>query len=1431
MNPGEFPNPGAGPGRPAPNAAMRMQANMQAPKNDNVQSMMSYVAQILQGQGPQPGWQAEVPIKTRATNVYQMITSLRLIQPRIDLHQAAQAAMSFESKAFNKANEKIEYEKECTEKLLHIRNTRERQAAVAYQTGMMPQTGAAQNQIPGTFPQHINQSMQASPVPGQPQIAMGMNGKNQQMAMQQQQRQQQQSQAMLQQPQQQQPQQRTQQRSVNGFPMVDELSTLSPQDHDHVSRLATEMLNKTTPEDIQKIKMNLSNMTAEQRQYLQRKKLDPMTYFFQSQALTQIRRHRRARLEMGGRGPNAGVDVNGNMMGDPTMNSQHQRQMLQNMLNLQRNSAFPGNPGQTMEPPNFIGNVENIQGQQADGLRSQEAGQLVVPASSSQMNQAPFPNNNNNMFSQQMGQNGQANMNSNNPNAQAQFLAQQLMQTGSNTPMQFQTPQSQAQARAQAAQKAQMAISGHGGQGPPQAQAQLNGQSPVMPMLNQPMAPGQMSPVQVPAQARPPSRPATMGQHPAGVGGQVAMQGRPQIPTNIPPHIQEQLARMPAEQAQAFIMQQRRAALNNMARANPDGQRYDERLDGCPTRLEPGGLPQGQQMTPQQRQQRQNEAFKLQLLRQQNNGVEMTSEQGKQMDRIAFPPSILNMHGTSMQVPPHVKTWGQLKQWAISNPQVASPNDLPRLMMLQKLHLGQLISASANQIRDQNGHGPAVTPFQSTQSPFTNAPGFPPGQQPAPFNMSAMRPISAQEVQMARQKLGPQASNFTDEQIREILYRNRHRQLAQAAQNRASQLEASGQQSQGTAQPPIPAAQPIPQTKPQPPSQQPQTISPEMNSKAQAGVATKGPKGATGKQPSKKRPTSDSSRRSREYPPTARFPNYAGTACTNDPQQRAQFEAHMRKQQPQNRGQILSRAAAEEAWNRNLPPQIMEVYKDIATNAPPAMPTPLSPDQKAAMTKQLREALDLLCRLDALVQWFSKIQGQEKNVKNLLAMRIQLMRQFKPTQDWVVNEHFTIKPDYLAGAILFMRKLFAAMISRIHHGQRPNAPQPPGATAPATQGTMPALNATNLQQLQAQEEALQRARRASSQSVNAPPAPFAAPSPRGVPQYASGGLAPENLKLPPPKKRKQSHGVASSPIQAAATPSAATKYNKAVADATSNAAAMVGAFKCSAVECQHHYQGFLTQAALDKHVEESHQPEEEEFIEDPLKYYHESISIGLGLNSNDSLEAQQMATLGPVPSSTKLSAAASPAKQSISTPIIANTTPMARVTSQLGVKSASPAASAQLLTPQLSSVKGVKPVGKDEKKDAVVKLEDSETKDPWADCPTSLDTLHDTFSNLASKDLPHLGYDSLEDFDINEATPVDDWVAFASLTPPDEAEEAAFLEKFYEPWDDESIALAAARIRIPPEIQVKGIGPMGQLEVDWDAVARYEKEGISIPMT
>lgn len=1356
-----------------------------------------------------------------------------------------------------------EYEKECMEKLLHIKDTRQRQAAVAMQSGMMPQAGAMQNQAQSAFPQQMNRGIQPSPVSGQPQMAMGMNEPNQQMAMQQ--RQQQQS-AMLQQ------QQRAQQRPANGVPLPDDLNTLSPQELEHVTRLANQMLSKTTPEDMEKIKMNLNNMNPEQRAYLARKNMDPMTYFFRSQALNQLRRHRRVRPDMN-RGPNAGLDPNSAMMGDPMMN----RQMFQNMMNLQR-SGFPGNQGQNLDSNVFIGNVENIQGQQADGLRSQEAGQLVVPASSSQMSQQQF-NNQQNMIAQGMGQNGQANMNGAGFNPQ---LFNQPMQ-GAN-PQQFQAQQSQvqaqAQARVQAAQKAQMAMSGHGNQTNPQAQAHLSQQSPVMPMLNQPMAPAQMSPAQNPAQPHPPSRPPNMGQLPAGVPQSTGMQA-PQIPPGLPPQIQERLKLMKPEQVTAWLMNQRRAA---MARASQqqdplqqsasqpgqnqamiNGQMGNNRMRNSmsmPQGVNAGGQPgvqqlQGQQLTPQQRQQqqqnqqRQQDLYRMELMRIQSN-VEMTPEQAKEMDRAPFPPSLIN--NNQSQVPPNIKTWGQLKQWATANPQSANGVDISKLMTLQRLHYNQIMTAQGKDPKAQA----ATHSFQGPQGQMGNAQQFQPGQPQPHMNMPQMRPITPQDIQMARQKLGPNSNNFSDDQIREIL-RNRQRQiLMQAAQNRAQMSgNMPSAQNQSIQQPAVSAPQVMPQAKPQMP-QQTQAASEAANAKTQTGPAGKGAKAPTAKQASKKRPSADDTannqatatpQQAQTALPASTGPAKPGLPLTQDqmsPQQRLQVEAQMRRQQQtQLRGPTLSRAAAENAWNTNLPPKVMEVYNEIARNAPSSKPVPISPEQKAIMTQQLRDSLDVLGRLDVLVlHGFPKMQGQEKNIRNLLAMRIQLMRQFKDSPEWVVNDQFTITPDYLTGAILFIRKLFHVMMARMQQ-QRSSANQPSASGPQNQQAGTSALNANNLQQLQQQqEEALQRARRGSSQSAAVPPAPFGAPSPQGVPHaYGPGGLAPEKLKLPPPKKRKQSHaGASSSPIQASAAPLSAAKYKQDMAK--SQAAVLTGAFKCSVVECQHHFQGFPTQAALDKHVEESHQPkEEEEVIEDPLQYYLDSVDIGLGLDAKTQ-QAKQAASTAAATTANKLSAA-SPAKQGMATPVTGSATPMARATSQLGTKTASPAVSAQQLTPQPAVNKGAKPApGKDNKKAAG---KEDEAKDPWADCPMSLEQIHDSFAPVFQecRRREH-GYDPFEEFmnaemfsgEQSDNTPDSHDVALATLTPDDNKDESKAIHwQDWVPWDAEAIGNTANWMEIPPELALHDDASDGidGVQVDFTGLEHQQKEmnlddtGLSIP--
>ena len=106
------------------------------------------------------------------------------------------------------------------------------------------------------------------------------------------------------------------------------------------------------------------------------------------------------------------------------------------------------------------------------------------------------------------------------------------------------------------------------------------------------------------------------------------------------------------------------------------------------------------------------------------------------------------------------------------------------------------------------------------------------------------------------------------------------------------------------------------------------------------------------------------------------------------PQQRLQFEAHLRRQQSQQQGQqprVSSRASTEEAWN-NLPDHVKQLYNDISRTVPVGEPIPFTPEQKAAMAPQFRDCTDLLNRMDTLVNWFVQLPNQERIVRSLLGM-------------------------------------------------------------------------------------------------------------------------------------------------------------------------------------------------------------------------------------------------------------------------------------------------------------------------------------------------------------------------------------------------------------------------------------------------------------
>ncbi|KAL4975028.1 hypothetical protein BDW66DRAFT_76853 [Aspergillus desertorum] len=1420
MNPANFPNVNG-----AMSAGVKPPGQMQGVPKADMQHILNNVAQMLQSQGPWSGWRAEVSVRDRTFKVHQMITSLRLIQPQIELRNAAQAAMSFEVKAFKEAATKADYDREFNDKLVHIRDTRARHAA-AMQGGMLqqgPPTGMiGVGQSP--FPQQMSRSTQPSPMPGQQQMQMSMNNPSQQTAVQQRQQQPQQPQAMLQ-------QQRPQQRPGGAAALNDDLNSLTPQEYDNVCRIATQILQKTSPEDMNKIKMNLQNMSPDQKVYLSKKGMDPITYFFRCQAMNHIRRVKRSRLEMSRNNQNNGGDSANTMMGDPMINPQQQRQMFQNMVNMpQRNPSFSMGNQQTLDPSAFIGNVENIQGQQADGLRSQEAGQLVVPASSTQMNQQPF-NASQNMFpvGQQLGQGNQVNMN--NAGISPPFLTQQHLPNAQPGPQDrtqqtalFQSqPQTTQAQRVQAAQKAQMAMSQANMQQPIP-------QSPAMPMLNRPMAaPGQMSPAQAAAQVQPSSRQPNTKQISANVhpmGTQQGMQNRPSIPANFPPHIQEQLARMSPEQRNAFFIttQQRRMMASNPALArqnavqpsmamqqgipqssqgqqmingqmvNPQNMRasldMQQQFTSLGVAQQPNQMMTGQQMTVQQRQQQlqqQQQLHQFQLLRQQaGSSMEMTPEEISRMDNMPFPPAIFNNNPSAASIPKNIKTWGQLKHLAAASPQLLGGLDHQKLMTYQKFHLAQILKETSNRNSEQNGQIPwASANFQGLPQPFMNAQQFQHGQQQTQFPMPHLRQITPQELQIARQRLGAQVQSLSDEQLSDFLRQRRmHAVQARAAQALANQ---QNQTSQTHGQPATSQVKPE-----QAQHQVPQQISQNQAIKTQTVSPSKAAKGLATKQtpPTSKRklqgeemaiaqasPIQNSTQPaiSQGLPSTApsrpTMPFTREQLAAMTPQQRVQIETHLRRQQSQARG-TLSRAAAEKAWS-NLPESIRLMYTELGKNAPEDKPIAVTPEQKAAMSQQLRDCTDYLGRMDALVQFVAKVPGQEKNLRSLLGMRIQLMRQFKPTADWALNDQFTITPEYLIGTTNYIKKLFHHMIARVNQqqnqgpGQRVGAPQ--GSNSQQANQNMPPLNASNLQQLQQQEEALQRARRASSQTATSgaiPAAPFGAPSPQGVPHaYGPGSIPPQELKLPPPKRRKQSH-PSTTPVSGPSGTKA--QVNK---QAAAEARPIIGAFKCAVPECQYHYEGFATQDGLNSHVEESHKAEEP--IEDALQFALQSFStLEKDEQKSDSQGlAKEFGFATALPSKQE-------AKAEGATPV-SGATPMGQVLSQLATKPTSPTFSQQL-TPVRGASRGpgftsMKPTSsQDGKKESSKTAEQNQTsvaKDLWAESAISFEAIRDAFGNLNEEHDLDLGvmdeFLNTEMFNRTQDTPDSVETGVATQTPKD----------------------------------------------------------------
>lgn len=358
-----------------------------------------------------------------------------------------------------------------------------------------------------------------------------------------------------------------------------------------------------------------------------------------------------------------------------------------------------------------------------------------------------------------------------------------------------------------------------------------------------------------------------------------------------------------------------------------------------------------------------------------------------------------------------------------------------------------------------------------------------------------------------------------------------------------------------------------------------------------------------------------------------------------------------------------------------------------------------------------------------------------------------------------------MSPEELDLTIEKLKRYFDHIMQRLVQSNPPSfGPQPlipppqrpkPVDQAPREQQT-PYLSATNLQQ---HEKLMQDARTAVVQKTHSssrapaaptspqPPFPFGAQSPQGLAKYPDkpNGLTQDKLSLPPQTKRRKANpapGAGSLPVPPPGLISSKTPQ-VAKAQGTQPATPPTILVKCSIANCQANPQGFTSQADLDKHTAEAHEPKEPP-IEDPLQWACEQMRLGLGLDENGKSTLQTVEVKGEKEFHEAPRMKASTSTQGQSIVKQETSTPMTRVPTQTGPSPASnllktPQASANVKTPASdvrSSLKEGKSTEPKPSADTVTK-ERSSSPDPWTTSLVSPAVITQAWSGLS--DLQSLG--------------------------------------------------------------------------------------------
>jgi hypothetical protein len=705
----------------------------------------------------------------------------------------------------------------------HQQQARAQQAQV--QQMMLNQNGM-QGQIQRAMPQqppqqgfqHLQHQMQASPIPGQPQMPMGMPNDGLPPNMVPNQQQQQQLQMMQ--------QQARQQGQLQNGPGRGP-SSIPPQDWETIQAWTNQMMSQALPEEKERIRMELqSKMDPAAIANYRQRNIDPVQLYYRNQA---IQRYRQRAGQPGQNQAPAQHNISQQQQPQnlpataPPM--QPQRSMNPSPMNgqVQPPTANGGNPDFTF----MGGNVGNIVDQQQQGQMAQDAGQMVVPANGAQRNATPQPGN--------MNMNGQRTNANSNMNAQQQ---QQFLNAQQSQQQRMQHVQAQQNARAQQAAAKMGLLHGQpGGMGPMPPH-----QSPAMSTLTAPL-------LRTPSQQMNQSEPPQANPNPNAQFGQPLDQRfMSRVPPNamhstmmatLGPEQQQRLTSLPPDKLQEVVNRWHEARAQSMHAANPQAAgRSQMPMQGNnpmrPGQGQMGGPPNNQQIALQQwflanpnqqpppqllngmsqqqqmalRQQmamrQQQQQNPLQPRNPQQNGMPLLPPQMLHMDGMDFPPNLVNHPSMPRNIPQELKKWGQLKNWAQNNTSIP-PDQVEAVKQLQKAHFAQIMRTRSQQGPHANGmptnNGQGIPGQPPMVPPGMAAPVAPMGQNPMQMNGIGQQIHQPTPTDIQQARSHPQMNQLSDDQIRAILIRRQMNTMQQHQQRQAAMMQMANQNAQINGQP------------------------------------------------------------------------------------------------------------------------------------------------------------------------------------------------------------------------------------------------------------------------------------------------------------------------------------------------------------------------------------------------------------------------------------------------------------------------------------------------------------------------------------------------------------------------------------------------------------------------------------------------------